>query len=67
MKHNVATVIVGFPATPILKVRCRFCVSAAHTKEVLDKVQSVGTGDGEEGEGGEGRGREAVTIVSDDL
>ncbi|KAF0310167.1 Serine palmitoyltransferase 2 [Amphibalanus amphitrite] len=38
MKHNVATVIVGFPATPILKVRCRFCVSAAHNKEVLDKI-----------------------------
>ncbi|XP_037083471.1 serine palmitoyltransferase 2-like [Pollicipes pollicipes] len=37
-KHNIATVIVGFPATPILTVRCRFCISAAHTKEMLDKI-----------------------------
>ena len=38
MKHKLATVVVGFPATPIIESRARFCLSAAHTKEDLDKV-----------------------------
>ncbi|KAI4499605.1 hypothetical protein M0802_005175 [Mischocyttarus mexicanus] len=37
-KYNVATVGVGFPATPLMKGRIRFCLSAAHTKEHLDYV-----------------------------
>lgn len=31
-------VVVGFPATPIIESRARFCLSAAHTKEILDTV-----------------------------
>ncbi|XP_054723369.1 serine palmitoyltransferase 2-like [Uloborus diversus] len=37
-KANVAAVGVGFPATPLLTARARFCISAAHTKDMLDKV-----------------------------
>lgn len=29
---------VAFPATPLTKARARFCISADHTKEQLDKV-----------------------------
>ncbi|PSN48068.1 Serine palmitoyltransferase 2 [Blattella germanica] len=36
--RNIATVGVGFPATPLMEGRIRFCLSAAHTKEQLDKV-----------------------------
>jgi serine palmitoyltransferase len=31
-------VVVGYPATPILTPRVRFCVSAAHNKEDMDRV-----------------------------
>lgn len=34
--RGVATVGVGFPATPLNKARIRFCLSAAHTREQLD-------------------------------
>ena len=37
---NIAVVGVGFPATPLLQARIRFCLSAAHTKEQLDYVLS---------------------------
>ncbi|XP_077302730.1 serine palmitoyltransferase long chain base subunit [Arctopsyche grandis] len=33
---GVAVVGVGFPATPLLSCRIRFCMSAAHSKEQLD-------------------------------
>ncbi|KAM4662252.1 serine palmitoyltransferase 2 isoform 1-T6 [Discoglossus pictus] len=36
LKRNIGVVVVGFPATPIIESRARFCVSAAHTKEMLD-------------------------------
>uniref|UniRef100_A0ACB8G585 Serine palmitoyltransferase 2 n=1 Tax=Sphaerodactylus townsendi TaxID=933632 RepID=A0ACB8G585_9SAUR len=36
LKRNVAVVVVGFPATPIIESRARFCLSAAHTREMLD-------------------------------
>lgn len=36
--RNIATVGVGFPATPLMEGRIRFCLSAAHTKEQLDYV-----------------------------
>ena len=36
MEHNVATVGVGFPATKIAEERARFCMSAGHTKEMID-------------------------------
>ena len=29
-------VCVGFPATPLIESRARFCISAGHTKENLD-------------------------------
>lgn len=40
LKQNIATVGVGFPATSLLTARARFCISGAHTKEMLDKVIS---------------------------
>ena len=36
LQHNVATVGVGFPATNITEERARFCISASHTKDILD-------------------------------
>ncbi|XP_076129485.1 serine palmitoyltransferase 2b [Alosa pseudoharengus] len=36
LKRNIGTVVVGFPATPIIESRARLCVSAAHTREMLD-------------------------------
>ncbi|XP_075720646.1 serine palmitoyltransferase 3-like isoform X2 [Rhinoderma darwinii] len=38
LRRKIGVVIVGFPATPIAEARVRFCISAAHTKEMLDKV-----------------------------
>eukprot|EP00004_Rigifila_ramosa_P013853 TRINITY_DN30_c0_g1_i3.p1 TRINITY_DN30_c0_g1~~TRINITY_DN30_c0_g1_i3.p1 ORF type:complete len:494 (-),score=109.91 TRINITY_DN30_c0_g1_i3:10-1491(-) len=44
--RNIAAVVVGYPATPILSSRCRFCISAAHTREdldwALDQIDEVG-------------------------
>lgn len=34
----MSVVVVGFPATPMTKCRARFCLSASHTKEMLDEV-----------------------------
>ncbi|XP_068110571.1 serine palmitoyltransferase 2 [Hyperolius riggenbachi] len=46
LKRNIGVVVVGFPATPIIESRARFCVSAAHTREMLDlaldKISEVG-------------------------
>lgn len=39
--RKVAVVGVGFPATPIMEGRIRFCLSAAHTKEQLDYALQV--------------------------
>uniref|UniRef100_A0A0E9XF50 Aminotransferase class I/classII large domain-containing protein n=1 Tax=Anguilla anguilla TaxID=7936 RepID=A0A0E9XF50_ANGAN len=41
LKRNIGVVVVGFPATPIIESRARFCISAAHTKEMLDMALSV--------------------------
>lgn len=41
IKKGVATVGVGFPATPLVEGRTRFCLSAAHTKAMLDHVRNV--------------------------
>ncbi|KAM6464135.1 serine palmitoyltransferase 3 [Liasis olivaceus] len=38
LTKNIGVVVVGFPATPITESRARFCVSAAHTREILDTV-----------------------------
>jgi len=40
LKRGIAVVVVGFPATPIIESRSRFCLSAAHTRVMLDKVLS---------------------------
>lgn len=40
-RHGVAAVIVGFPATSLLTVRCRFCVSSSHTKPMLDWILNL--------------------------
>jgi serine palmitoyltransferase len=37
-KRKVAVVVVGFPATPIIESRARFCLSASHTREDLKKA-----------------------------
>lgn len=36
IKYKIATVGVGYPATPLMEGRIRICLSAAHTKEQLD-------------------------------
>jgi len=36
--RNLAVVVVGFPATAILASRVRFCISAGHTREMLDEA-----------------------------
>lgn len=41
LKRGLAVVVVGFPATPIIESRARICLSAAHTKEMLDKAIKV--------------------------
>jgi serine palmitoyltransferase len=38
LKRNVAVVVVGYPATPLFEARCRLCVSAAHTREDIDRA-----------------------------
>ncbi|NXE47260.1 SPTC3 palmitoyltransferase, partial [Casuarius casuarius] len=38
LEKNIGVVVVGFPATPLTESRARFCVSAAHTREMLDTV-----------------------------
>ncbi|GMM31701.1 serine C-palmitoyltransferase [Martiniozyma asiatica (nom. inval.)] len=41
LKYGVAIVIVGYPATDIISSRVRFCMSAALTKEDIDKILAV--------------------------
>ncbi|CAF0920585.1 unnamed protein product [Brachionus calyciflorus] len=38
LEKGIAVVTVGFPATPIAGGRVRFCISAAHTLEMLDRA-----------------------------
>lgn len=38
LKRNIAVVVVGYPATPLISSRARFCVSAAHNKDDMDRV-----------------------------
>ena len=38
LKRGIAIVVVGPPATPLQTCRARFCISANHTKAMLDKV-----------------------------
>lgn len=38
LNRKISVVVVGYPATPLVASRARFCVSAAHTKEDLDQM-----------------------------
>ncbi|MCJ1256159.1 serine palmitoyltransferase component [Lignoscripta atroalba] len=38
LKRKISVVVVGYPATPLISSRARFCVSAAHTKDDLDRL-----------------------------
>jgi len=38
LARKISVVVVGYPATPLVSSRARFCVSAAHTKEDLDRM-----------------------------
>ena len=39
LEKGIACVTVGFPATGLTGARVRFCISAAHTREMLDMVK----------------------------
>ncbi len=41
LEHDIAIVVVGYPATPFLKSRARFCISSEHTRKQLDYVLQV--------------------------
>ncbi|XP_071079012.1 serine palmitoyltransferase 2-like [Haliotis cracherodii] len=41
LERGLGIVVVGFPATPLIESRARFCLSAAHTKEMLDKALDI--------------------------
>ncbi len=38
LRRKISVVVVGYPATPLVASRARFCVSAAHTKDDLDRM-----------------------------
>ena len=38
LERGLAVVVVVFPATPLLLCRTRFCMSSAHTKEMMDRA-----------------------------
>ncbi|XP_059215203.1 serine palmitoyltransferase 3 isoform X2 [Centropristis striata] len=38
LERKIGVVVVGFPATPITEARARFCLSAAHTRAMLNQV-----------------------------
>eukprot|EP01012_Entosiphon_sulcatum_P015489 TRINITY_DN2043_c0_g1_i1.p1 TRINITY_DN2043_c0_g1~~TRINITY_DN2043_c0_g1_i1.p1 ORF type:complete len:505 (-),score=77.00 TRINITY_DN2043_c0_g1_i1:215-1729(-) len=41
LKRGLAVTVVGYPATPLVESRVRFCLSAAHTQEILDKSLEI--------------------------
>jgi serine palmitoyltransferase len=41
LKRKISVVVVGYPATPLISSRARFCISAAHNKEDLDRLLSA--------------------------
>lgn len=47
LRRGIAVVTVGFPATKLLDARVRFCMSAAHTRQMLDTaltaIDEIGT------------------------
>lgn len=38
LKRKISVVVVGYPATPLISSRARFCVSAAHNKDDMDRM-----------------------------
>ncbi|KAK1769376.1 PLP-dependent transferase [Phialemonium atrogriseum] len=38
LKRKISIVIVGYPGTPLISSRARFCVSSAHNKDDMDRV-----------------------------
>ena len=46
MMPQVAVVVVGFPATPLLLSRARICISASHTREDLARALEVSISSG---------------------
>jgi len=38
LRRKISVVVVAYPATPLITSRVRFCVSAAHNKEDLDRI-----------------------------
>lgn len=40
LEHGIGVTVAAFPAVPLEKSRIRFCLSASHTKEMLDKVHN---------------------------
>jgi len=38
LKEGLAVVVVGFPATPLVLSRARFCISAGHNRKDLDEA-----------------------------
>nr|UWK20356.1 sphinganine palmytoil transferase subunit 2 [Trichoderma cf. fertile] len=38
LARKISVVVVGYPATPLISSRARFCVSAAHNKDDLDRM-----------------------------
>ena len=41
LRRGLAVVVVGFPATPVILSRTRFCISAGHTREDLLKALEI--------------------------
>ncbi|PLW15904.1 hypothetical protein PCANC_14284 [Puccinia coronata f. sp. avenae] len=37
-RYAIVVVVVAYPATPLVSSRVRFCVSASHTKEDIDRI-----------------------------
>jgi serine palmitoyltransferase len=46
LERGIAVVIAGYPATPINEARCRVCLSASHTREMIDfalkEIEEIG-------------------------
>ncbi|KAK4456062.1 serine palmitoyltransferase 2 [Podospora aff. communis PSN243] len=38
LKRKISVVVVGYPATPLISSRARFCISSAHNKEDMDRL-----------------------------
>lgn len=38
LKRRISVVVVGYPATPLISSRARFCVSSAHNKDDMDRL-----------------------------